>query len=95
MFENVAAFSEKDGSLAGWNMYFPGREHAHFFTFKEHRSKGLGYALIANLCKMPLPHQENFPTWSTISDKNRNNQLINILGFVHTGFNVDSLIIDV
>ena len=95
IFDNVAAFSEKDGSLVGWNTYFPGRQHAHFFTFKEHRSKGLGYALIANLCKMPLPHEENVPTWSIIASTNRNNPLITKLGFVNTGFLVDCVVIDV
>ena len=95
IFDNVAAFSEKDGSLAGWITHFPGREQSHLFTFKEHRNKGLGYAIKATLCKKPQPNKEYFPGLSMIADGNSNIRLVTKHGFVSTGFYIDNLITDV
>ena len=89
----MGAFCEKDGSLASWYTFMPGRELSHMFTLEEHRNRGLGYAVKAALCKTLLLQKEYFPGLSIIDDGNSSVRLCSKLGYISTGFYIDNLVI--
>ena len=92
-YHNVAIYSLDSPDVpVAWNMQYPYGQHAHLYTVKEHRRKGLATVVKRNLCKSVIA-DGLLPELQITANNKGNNYLISKLGFVKTGLTYKWLVV--